>query len=276
MTTETPAKVNLTLEVHGRRGDGYHELATWMVPLALADTLDVALAEDGADHFETDAPGLAWHAPNLVYRATALFREKTGLGRAYRVRLRKRIPIGAGLAGGSSNAAGTLKLLNALHGTPFAEADLEALAAELGSDVAFFVRGKSAWCTGRGEVMTPKPLPSAAWCVLAKPGFGVATAEAYAAYAQRPADARRGEVAVSRWGELRNDLERAVFPKYLLLPVLKAWFARQPECGLALMSGSGSTVFGLTESEATAEGLHRRFVEEHGQAFWTGVYRVEG
>src|ERR687884_322871 len=102
MTIETPAKINLTLELLGQRPDGFHEIATWMAPVGLFDRLEIEPA--AADHFFTETPGLGWDDSNLIYRAVQLFRGKTGVRAPYRIELKKRIPIGAGLAGGSSDA----------------------------------------------------------------------------------------------------------------------------------------------------------------------------
>ncbi|MBV8899148.1 MAG: 4-(cytidine 5'-diphospho)-2-C-methyl-D-erythritol kinase [Verrucomicrobia bacterium] len=274
MTIETPAKINLTLELLGRRPDGFHEIATWMVPVGLFDRLEIEPA--AADQFFTETPGLGWDDRNLIYRAVQLFRGQTGVRASYRIELNKRIPIGAGLAGGSSDAAATLRLLNRLHDRALTDDDLAGLAARLGSDIAFFVRCEPAWCTGRGEVMSPKPLPDGLWCLLVKPDFGIPTAAAYAAYARLPPAEKRGQPVVTPWGELRNDLEPAVFSKYVILPVLKTWLARQPETRLCLMSGSGSTVFAVTEGgEPRARELQQRFLGFFGATFWSAVCRLE-
>jgi 4-diphosphocytidyl-2-C-methyl-D-erythritol kinase len=273
MTIQTPAKINLTLELLGRRPDGFHEIATWMVPVGLFDRLVIEPAT--ADHFFTEIPGLSWDDGNLIFRAVQLFREETGVRASYRIELKKCIPIGAGLAGGSSDAAATLRLLNRLHECALTDDAVAGLAARLGSDTAFFVRCEPAWCTGRGEVMTAKPLPNGLWCLLVKPDFGIPTAAAYAAYARLPPAERRGQTVVTPWGELRNDLEPAVFSKYVILPVMKAWLARQPETRLCLMSGSGSTVFAVVEgNESRARDLQQRFFDFFGTAFWSAVCRL--
>ncbi|MBW0001559.1 MAG: 4-(cytidine 5'-diphospho)-2-C-methyl-D-erythritol kinase [Verrucomicrobia bacterium] len=273
MTIETPAKINLTLELLGRRPDGFHEVATWMVPVGLSDRLEIEFA--AADYFSTETPGLSWDDGNLIFRAVQLFRQETGTQSSYRIELTKRIPIGAGLAGGSSDAAATLRLLSRLHGRTLTDDELAALAARLGSDTAFFIRCKPAWCTGRGEVTTARPLPDGLWSLLAKPGFGIPTAAAYAAYARLPPAEQRGQIVGTPWGRLRNDLEPAVFPKYVILPVLKSWLARQPETRLCLMSGSGSTVFAVTdEGESRARELQERFLEFFGPTFWSAVCQL--
>ncbi|HEY0791630.1 MAG TPA: 4-(cytidine 5'-diphospho)-2-C-methyl-D-erythritol kinase [Chthoniobacterales bacterium] len=270
MRIRTAAKINLTLELRGRRADGFHEIATWMVPVGLYDDLEIERSE--APAFVSNVPALGWDAENLIYRAAELFNEAVGQpNAAYRVQLEKHIPLGAGLAGGSSDAAATLRTLNALHGGPLPARTLVDLAGRLGSDVAFFIRQQPAWCTGRGEIMKARPFPGRVWCLLVKPGFGIATASAYAAYAKLRPDENKGESVETRWGLVRNDLEPAVFPKYLVLPVLKRWMRAQAETELSLMSGSGSTLFALTASEDQAKAVRERFLAFWGQRFWTFI-----
>jgi 4-diphosphocytidyl-2-C-methyl-D-erythritol kinase len=262
----TPAKINLTLEILGRRPDGYHELATWMIPIALYDTLSIEPASENS--FVSNNAKLAGDDSNLILRAVAAFRRATGTQENYRIVLEKNIPIGAGLGGGSSNAAATLRLLNHLTANPLSPRMLLGMAAELGSDVAFFVESRSAWCTGRGEQMKPRSFPNDRSICLVKPGFSVSTPGAYAAYAKLPESRKRGEQTESIWGPLRNDLEPAVFPKYLLLPEIKRWFRAQPETEITLMSGSGSTMFAVTGSTESAAAVLGRFRAEFGESFW--------
>src|SRR3984893_12800731 len=143
------AKINLTLEILGERPDGFHELATWMLPVGLYDSIEIKEANHSS--FISNVPELERDTSNLVLRAARSFTQASLIDTAYAIRLEKRIPIGAGLGGGSSNAAVTLRSLNELHQFRFARPALEELAASLGSDVAFFIGGQSAWCTGRGE-----------------------------------------------------------------------------------------------------------------------------
>jgi 4-diphosphocytidyl-2-C-methyl-D-erythritol kinase len=265
----TPAKINLTLEVLGKRSDGYHELATWMIPIALYDRLTIEPAAKTV--FESNVPDLQRDPTNLVMRALDAFQKLSGDRRDYRIVLEKHIPIGAGLGGGSSNAAGTLRLLNRISGDPIPPQTLLTMAAELGSDVAFFIDAHSAWCTGRGEEMELRHFSENRWICLAKPDFLVPTPWAYAAYAQLPEQWKRGEAVQTAWGSLRNDLERAVFSKYLLLAEIKRWFKQQIETEVALMSGSGSTTFAVTRSAVSANALRERFVTEFGENFWTFI-----
>jgi 4-diphosphocytidyl-2-C-methyl-D-erythritol kinase len=272
MRMATPAKINLTLEVHGQRPDGFHELATWMMPIGLYDELSMEVSSEMA--YETNVPSLGFDSSNLIVRAIERFQEETGQRGAYRVGLLKEIPIGAGLGGGSSDAAAALLLLNRLHGNLLADEKLIELAAQLGSDAAFFVKGRAAWCTGRGEKMEMREFPTDRWVVLIKPDFGVSTAAAYAAYKGLPSDQKRGQAKKTVWGLLRNDLEPPVFRKYLLLPEIKNWLEQQPETELALMSGSGSTMFAAVKSEGDGQQIGDRFSSFFGFKFWVRVCRL--
>ena len=280
MRISTPAKINLTLEILGRRPDGYHDLASWFIPVALYDVITIESAEQF--EFVSDCADLAADETNLVVRALNLFRAATGLTRQYRIEVEKRIPIGAGLGGGSSDAAATLLLLNALQsagqvalgrvgegGLPSER--LRELAAQLGSDVVFFLDRSAAWCTGRGEKIEPRSFPRDQFVCLFKPGFAVSTGAAYSTYAALPENWKKGEPIETPWGTLRNDLECAVFPKYPLLAEVKSWLLQQPETELALLAGSGSTTFAVCRTEASAIEVRDRFIAEFGETFWTFV-----
>jgi len=146
-----PAKVNLFLEVLARRPDGYHEINTLMVTVSLYDTLEFKEEASGAIRLRCDQPNLSTGADNLVVRAAELLRRRSGCARGADIGLAKRIPLAAGLAGGSTDAAAALVGLNRLWGLGLAEAELAGLAAELGSDIPFFFAAPAAWCTGRRE-----------------------------------------------------------------------------------------------------------------------------
>jgi 4-diphosphocytidyl-2-C-methyl-D-erythritol kinase len=268
----TPAKINLTLEIVGQRSDGYHDLATWMLPVGLYDTLEIHLENEQS--FDSNLPELKADSSNLVIIAAELFNRSAAIDAHYSVRLEKKIPLGAGLGGGSSDAAATLLLLNELHRYPLSSPDLRALAAEIGSDVPFFIHTESSWCTSRGEVMEPRDFPRGLWILLAKPGFGVSTAGAYHAFEALPSYRRRGRETSTPWGRVRNDLEPAVFPKYLLLPVMRDWLAKQPDTMLSLMSGSGSTIFAVVRSQSEGVFLRTAFQRVFGQRIWTSVCQL--
>lgn len=251
------AKINLFLNVLGRRPDGYHEIETVMVPVSLSDVLEVALTGSGIE-FRTDSTALAeyvnhspdwWHGlehtgsmpgqavsdqcpphRNLVLRAAAEFFKQTGLRCGVRIRLWKSIPVAGGLGGGSSNAAKILLALNQLTGNPLDYARLLALAARLGSDVPFFLGEGPALATGRGEIITPLPecrVLEGRPVLLLNPGFGVSTPWAYRALAATGDAARGAPAPVARFIELlqQGDLRAAApfFYNALEKPVLRKY-----------------------------------------------------
>ena len=271
MQLYAPAKINLSLEIKGRREDGFHEIETLMVPLSLADRLMIERAneKEGID-FSCDDAALPPGEDNLVVRAARLFQERTKISGGLKISLEKKIPHGAGLGGGSSDAATTLLGLNELFETRLAEKDLMELAAQLGSDVPFFVAQAAAICRGRGEIVNPVKLPVALRLLLMKPDFGVPTPSAYA----RWKDSRElpgVDYAPQEFSGVRftNDLERPVFEKFILLAHLKTWLREQSEVGAALLSGSGSTVFAVLRDGANAEELEVRVRENVDATVWT-------
>lgn len=253
MTITAHAKINLSLRILGRRPDGYHELDTIMAPIDLADTIVLAPAATlGCDCSDPTIPA---DDGNLAVRAARRYGERTGHAPHYRIRLTKEIPHGAGLGGGSSDAAAVLRGLNALNPTPLPAADLHALATELGADVPFFLGAGPARCRGRGERLEPHPVAGLAGVplVLVKPPFAVSTAEAYGRWAAaRPVPGMPLDPQPTPWGALQNDLEPAVFTKYPLLAVIKRWLLAQQGVVAALMTGSGSALFALLAPQTAA------------------------
>ncbi len=241
-----PAKINLDLRILGRRADGFHELSTRMAPVSLGDRLRLALRSEREISFLCDDPRIPAGAENLVSRAARLFADSFGLPGGLTISLEKRLPSGAGLGGGSSDAAVTLLALRRLLGYPSSRDDLVPLASSLGSDVPFFLVQKPAVCRGRGEIVFPEPWLGPRHGLLLFPGFPVPTPWAYRAYASnpRPGEERGGPP----WGPVRNDLEPAVCEKYLWIGVARDWLLREAGALLAMMSGSGSSVFGLWEA----------------------------
>jgi 4-diphosphocytidyl-2-C-methyl-D-erythritol kinase len=254
MRLKSPAKVNLTLKVLGKRADGFHELETLMCPVGIYDGIELEAVADGGIQLEIEGADLPADESNLAWKAAALVKEVAGVTAGVRIRLEKRIPMGGGLAGGSGNAALVLAGVNRLWGAGLGVSDLKELAARMGSDIAFFLDGGPSLCTGRGEITCPVELEMDAEVLLLNPGFGVPTPWAYRAYAAAPGQGEEGrrEWTWKREGKavrfrLRNDLEPAVFGKYLWIAEAKAWLLRQPEVQEAMMSGSGATVFALVE-----------------------------
>lgn len=269
MTIQANAKVNLVLRVLGKRPDGFHEIETLMVPISLADELDVSIFPGGGIEILCDEPGVPDDPTNLAWRAAEVFAQHTRLTFKTRISLRKQIPHGAGLGGGSSDAAAVLKALDSLHGTRLGEGTLENLAASIGSDIPFFIRNRPAWCRGRGEIMEDAPSDTRLHLLLFKPPFPVSTAWAYRHSTQNVP--RRAEAVGGI--DLVNDLEAPVFSKHLLLPAIKDWLLKQPEVRAAMMSGSGSTIFAVLNGEATP--LAARAKSLFGDSLWTRECRTE-
>ncbi|HEX4665272.1 MAG TPA: 4-(cytidine 5'-diphospho)-2-C-methyl-D-erythritol kinase [Chthoniobacterales bacterium] len=265
-----PAKINLSFRILGRRGDGFHEIETLMAPISLHDELTIEPNELGNGlQFSTDDSTLPPAEENLVVRAARSFFAEINEEPRVRIELQKKIPHGAGLGGGSSDAASTLLGLNQLHGSRVPPARLRDLATALGSDVPFFLAQSAARCRGRGEIVEPvEPLPSLSLLLL-KPEFGVPTPWAYS----RWRDSRElpgVDYAPQKIGELvlANDLERPVFEKHLFLARMKGWLGAQPEVAAALLSGSGSTMFAVLRAPNDAEMLAARAQAELDPRLW--------
>jgi 4-diphosphocytidyl-2-C-methyl-D-erythritol kinase len=263
----TPAKVNLFLEVLARRSDGYHELATLMTAVSLYDTLEFSEDKTGATTLHCDHPSLSTGPENLICRALELVRRESGRSDGVGIRLWKRIPMAAGLAGGSSDAAATLAGLNRLWRLGWERSRLMRLGAELGSDVSFFFAAPAAWCTGRGEQIEPLRLGRPLDLVLVAPPVGLSTAEVFRGVTV-PTEPRSGaavrQAAVSGdVGELGRQLHNRLQPTAeRQCPVVADLSVRLAGLGPAgqLMTGSGSTVFALCrhpgEARSVARALH--------------------
>lgn len=264
-----PAKINLFFKILRRREDGFHEIETLMAPISLADKLTIEPNDSGFD-FSSDHPKLPAGEDNLVVRAARAFFEEAREEPRVRITLQKKIPHGAGLGGGSSDAASTLLGLNELYHGTLNSARLTSLAAAIGSDVPFFLARSAAWCRGRGEIVEAiGSLPKLSLLLL-KPEFGVSTPWAY----QRWNDSRElvgVDYAAQQVGELtlQNDLERPVFEKHIFLARMKEWLREQPEVAAALLSGSGSTIFAVLRPAAAADALARRVRVELDPALWS-------
>ncbi|MDR1277500.1 MAG: 4-(cytidine 5'-diphospho)-2-C-methyl-D-erythritol kinase [Treponema sp.] len=277
LTIETPGKINLHLRVKQRRSDGYHELESIFLALRFGDTLHFSLCDEpglrGLRGFTALAP-----EENIICRALSLFRAETGFSRGLRVELEKRIPLGGGMGGGSSDAASTLLALNELSGAGLSAPRLAELAGKLGSDVPFFLVGGAAWVSGRGELIQPVPSPAGLPVVLVNPGFPSETAGAF-----RLLDASR-EASVFSGAEFAPELPPEVLIKALeghpggwpfyndFLPVLSAGaggvYQRMLSglkeggadfCGL---SGAGSTCFGVFPNRKLAEKAVKSLTQE--------------
>jgi 4-diphosphocytidyl-2-C-methyl-D-erythritol kinase len=273
MQLYAPAKINLSFEIKGRREDGFHEIETLMAPISLSDRLTIERGKATANiKFSCNDSSLPNDEQNLVVRAARLFQKTTNTKGGVEIALEKRIPHGAGLGGGSSDAAATLHGLNELFETRLDQKELMLLAGQIGSDVPFFLLGSAATCRGRGEIVEAARLPANFNLLLVKPDFGVPTPWAYG----RWRDSRElpgVEYASQEFSGVRflNDLERPVFEKFVLLGHIKTWLRQQAEVGAALLSGSGSTLFAVLRGSADAEKLAARVREDIDPTLWVHV-----
>lgn len=264
-----PAKVNLSLRVLGKRADGFHELESLVSPISLFDRLELDHRSEPGIAFTCDDATLPAGDDNLAVRAARLFCASCGLEPNLSVHLAKQIPHGAGLGGGSSDAASVLLGLDALFETRLPTEALAAMAADLGSDVPLFVYRSAAVIRGRGERVEAVPGIPELPLLLIKPPFGVPTPWAYQNWAQSRELPGIGYAAQAfPWGALVNDLERPVFEKYLFLATLKQWLLEQGEVAGALMSGSGSTVFAVLREKQLGFALGERVAAEFGTDLW--------
>ena len=256
------AKINLTLDVLGLRDDGYHEIATVMQSLALADTLILTRQEEEIT-LRVDLPGLEADERNLAHRAAALIRKECGLRGGVHIDITKRIPVAAGLAGGSADAAATLRGMNELYTLGLSDDELCALGAQLGSDIPFSLMGGTVLATGRGERLHRLADFPATVVLLAKPPVSVSTPWAYRSYDEHSPVFHPDNASFMDALE-HGDRDRCVQLMANVLepvteaahPVIADYRARMRAHGAlcAMMSGSGPTVFGLfAEEQAAAE-----------------------
>jgi 4-diphosphocytidyl-2-C-methyl-D-erythritol kinase len=283
LSKKSPCKVNLVLNILRRREDGFHELETLMQPVPLHDELRLEQAGTGVELTCNEAE-LPVDGRNLVHRAATAFLAAAGISAGVRIHLEKRIPMAAGLGGGSGNAATALLGLNELFGQPLTPGQLHPIAAGLGSDIPFFLQSQPALATGRGEQITPlapfKALAGVA-ILLIHPGFGISTAWAYKELANFPAALHgrpgRAQAVAERLAsgelagvELYNSLEAPALRKYPILGMYQD-FLRENGAVAALMSGSGSTTFALAHGVKQAEELRGKFQAHFGMSAWTWV-----
>ncbi|HTB34192.1 MAG TPA: 4-(cytidine 5'-diphospho)-2-C-methyl-D-erythritol kinase [bacterium] len=260
LTLTAPAKINLSLEVLGKRNDGYHEVRMLMAGLSLADSLGFKAAKGLA--LSCDVPGLDCGESNLVLRAARALQKATGCTDGAQITLKKRIPLGGGLAGGSTDAAAALKGLNNLWGCGLGLAALEKLGATLGSDIPFCLRSGWAIATGRGEKLKPLALRRKLHFVLLNPGFEVSTKWAY----QSLGSVRSNRRNLSRMAfeaiqakdsdqlarAAVNDLEPVTAGRYAEIGRLRGLLDRDG-AQISRMSGSGPSVWGLFKDETGAK-----------------------
>ncbi len=283
LTRQSGCKINLLLNVLGRREDGFHELETLMQPVKLFDELTLDTEGAAGVRFTCSDATLPTDDNNLVVRAARLFFAEAGIPEQATIHLEKRIPAEAGLGGGSGNAAATLLGLNEMFDNPLTSGKLHELAGGLGSDIPFFLEDRPALAIGRGEQverLDPFPALAGKWLFLARPGFGVSTPFAYKGLKHHPGalngrPGRAAELATAlSAGDLGaaadqfyNSLEAPVLRKFPILAMYQE-FLRENGATVALMSGIGSTTFAIAGSQDAAESLKEKFVEKFGGSTW--------
>lgn len=257
---KAPAKINLLLDVLRKREDGFHEVEMIMTMVDLADRLEMEELPRDQIVLSSQVGFIPLDEKNLAFQAAKLVKERYGVKQGVYIHLDKQIPVAAGLAGGSSDAAATLRGLNRLWGLSLGGEELERLGAELGSDVPFCIRGGTALATGRGEKLQPIQSPPQCWVILAKPPINVSTADVYGKLRanelkphQHPSlknmlDAIANESFPDVCASLGNVLETVTLDRYPEVRQIKECMERLGADGV-LMSGSGPTVFGLVSKE---------------------------
>ena len=279
MKIRAPAKINLTLRVVGKRADGYHLLDTIMLPVSLFDELDIRKALRGGTKkrgavplitITCDHPSVPRDETNLAYREAALLLAGAPNSQPIEIHIRKRIPVGAGLGGGSTDAAATLVGLNRLLKLCLATKQLEKIALQIGADVPFFIRGRPARARGIGERLSNIRQVPRLWLVILYPGLAVSTAWVYQNLRlklTKPSVNTSIGTSLKSFvklnGLLTNDLEAVTIKRYPEIGVLKHRLARAGAQAV-LMSGSGSSVFGIFGSKRKAQNAYRRLRNEEG------------
>jgi 4-diphosphocytidyl-2-C-methyl-D-erythritol kinase len=283
MTTRAYAKINLDLRLGRRRPDGFHPIDSFFIRVDLFDTLDAELTSDGQCTLVVEGDSKLSHgSDNLVLRAAQLLQKQAAKGLGVRLHLKKDIPQGAGLGGGSSDAASTLLLLRNLWSISCTDEELSRLGGELGSDVPFFLQPYAARATGRGEIIQPVHLKDLPWAILIHPGFPSPTAAAYAAYAKSPIPCSEGPPLHLTQGDgskltlhPRNDLEGPVENKFIWIRSAREWLQKQSGSLAARMSGSGSTVFGLFHSQREVDQIVSLAKSYFGSEAWIQSARLK-
>ncbi|MCJ1908461.1 4-(cytidine 5'-diphospho)-2-C-methyl-D-erythritol kinase [Planococcus ruber] len=254
---KAPAKINLTLDVLHKRPDNYHEIEMIMTTVDLADRIGLKATESGI-HIESADRFVPNDSRNLAYQAAQLLKEKFHIKSGVIISLDKQIPVAAGLAGGSSDAAATLKGLNQLWQLNLSLDELAELGAQIGSDVSFCVYGGTALAKGRGEIIQELPTPPNCWVILAKPTIGVSTADVYGAFDVAKAEHPNTQEMIraletgdyqAMCDNLGNALESVTLNLYPEVAQIKEQM-KKFGADAVLMSGSGPTVFGLVHQEA--------------------------
>ncbi|MFO7822251.1 MAG: 4-(cytidine 5'-diphospho)-2-C-methyl-D-erythritol kinase [Lentisphaeria bacterium] len=272
-----PAKINLFLDVSGKRDDGYHNLTTVFIPVpGLCDHIRISTTDSAGIAIACDADGVPCDHRNLVWQAAAKFADVVEVEPHWHIVLDKKIPIAAGLGGGSSDAATVLLLLNDMHDKLLSQNELHHIAADLGADVPYFLNPRPAVGKGRGDVLQPISCNLELPLVLVNPGFPIRASWAYAHLPstwQHPGLEALTDAIIR--GDLRsmadnsfNVFEYAAFRKFPLLEMLVNDMQKNQECLAVRMSGSGPTLYAIMNSNKAARNLGERIKQEFGSKIW--------
>ncbi|CAM3229170.1 4-(cytidine 5'-diphospho)-2-C-methyl-D-erythritol kinase [Sporolactobacillus spathodeae] len=260
---KAPAKINLSLDVLGLRPDGYHEVRMVMTTIDLSDRVECESIPQDIILLHASESYIPEDGRNFAYQAADLIREKYGIKEGVRIFIQKKIPVAAGLAGGSSDAAATIRALNRLWSLEMTNEDMQEIAVQIGSDVAFCLHGGTALATGRGEIIDPLPDLPPCWVVLVKPDVSVSTAQVYRDWDDQEAVHPNVNAMISAvqnhdfqeiCRQLGNTLEPVTVKKVADIARIKEHMRQIGAEGI-LMSGSGPTVFGLTQKESRMQRL---------------------
>lgn len=264
LMVKAPAKINLSLDVLHKREDGYHEVEMIMTTIDLADRLELTLLEQDEIKIISHNRFVPDDQRNLAYQAALLLKERFKVNKGVSITIEKTIPVAAGLAGGSSDAAAVLRGLNKLWDLGLSIDQLAEIGAEIGSDVSFCVYGGTALATGRGEIITELPAAPTCWIVLAKPFIGVSTADVYRRLNVKGIDHPKTKEMIQAiekgsyegvCGHLGNVLEEVTFSLHPEVEQIKEQMKRFG-ADAVLMSGSGPTVFGLVHHDSRMQRVY--------------------
>jgi 4-diphosphocytidyl-2-C-methyl-D-erythritol kinase len=268
------AKINLGLEVLGRREDGYHEVQTILQTVSLHDKITIKLQNEGIK-IRSNSPWVPCNEKNLAYKAAALMLKRSKSKSGVKITIKKNIPIGAGLGGGSSNGAAVLIGLTDLLNLTLSDEELQDMGRELGTDVPFFLRGGTALASGRGDQLRFFEATPCFWGLIVFPNFSVPTDWAYSSLGPQPKSASNMKMLISATQEgdvegiaanLQNTFESTIFRKYPTLRAMKNGLIGKGAVGASL-SGSGSSLFGIFADKETAERALFHF-SDSGYAAW--------
>lgn len=275
---KAPAKINLSLDVLYKRPDGFHEVEMVMTMVDLADRLEMSELPRDTIIISSQAGYIPLDEKNLAFQAARLIKQRYDVKKGVYIHLEKQIPVSAGLAGGSSDAAATLRGLNRLWQLGLSQTELMSLGKEIGSDVPFCIQGGTALASGRGEICTPIPSPPQCWVVLAKPPIHVSTADVFGKLkvdqiqnrprTQALIEAMERKDFYGMCAAMGNVLEQVTIPLYPQVQQIKDCMIHLGADGV-LMSGSGPTVFGLVSKQTKVKKVYNGL-----RGFCKDVYAV--